>query len=90
VAEAATGSMGARRLGRACASTTRITYFCSTGRMFSRAISTPEKLAPPIIEIDPAGNVVHSWGDLKQLDPRLHSCAFDKDNNFWVGSAPSE
>ena len=47
------------------------------------------QLAPPIIEFDTAGNVVHSWGDLKILDPRLHSCAFDKDNNFWIASAPS-
>src|SRR5215472_18110452 len=30
------------------------------------------RLAPPIIEIDPAGNMVHAWGDLKVLDPRLH------------------
>jgi len=47
------------------------------------------EMAPPIIEFDKAGNVVHSWGDLKVLDPRLHSCFFDKDNNFWVASAPS-
>lgn len=45
--------------------------------------------APPIIEVDPAGNVVHFWGDLKVLDPRLHSCHFDKDNNIWIASAPS-
>ncbi len=47
------------------------------------------KLAPPIIEFDPAGNVVNSWGDPKRLDPRLHSCRTDKDNNIWIGSAPS-
>ena len=47
------------------------------------------KLAPPIIEFDPAGNVVNSWGDLTVLDPRLHSCHVDKDNNIWIGSAPS-
>lgn len=47
------------------------------------------KLAPPIIEFDPSGNVVHSWGDLKVLDPRLHSCHFDKDDNMWIASAPS-
>jgi DNA-binding beta-propeller fold protein YncE len=46
-------------------------------------------LAPPIIELDPAGNVVNSWGDLTVLDPRLHSCFVDKDNNFWIASAPS-
>jgi sugar lactone lactonase YvrE len=47
------------------------------------------RLAPPIIEFDPAGNVVNSWGDLKLLDPRLHSCHVDKDNNIWIASAPS-
>ena len=33
--------------------------------------------------------MVNSWGDLSVLDPRLHSCFFDKDNNFWIASAPS-
>ena len=47
------------------------------------------KLAPSIIEFDPAGNVVNSWGDSKLLDPRLHSCHFDKDGNVWIASAPS-
>jgi streptogramin lyase len=47
------------------------------------------KLAPPIIEFDPAGNVVNSWGDPKLLDPRLHSCRVDRDNNIWIASAPS-
>lgn len=46
-------------------------------------------LAPPVIEIDPAGNVVNSWGDPRLLEPRLHSCHFDKDNNAWIASAPS-
>ena len=47
------------------------------------------RLAPPIIEFDPEGNVVNSWGDPKLLDPRLHSCHVDKDNNIWIASAPS-
>jgi DNA-binding beta-propeller fold protein YncE len=47
------------------------------------------RLAPPIIEFDPDGNVVNSWGDPKLLDPRLHSCHVDKDGNVWVASAPS-
>ncbi len=47
------------------------------------------KLAPPIIEFDPAGNVVNSWGDPKLLEPRLHSCRTDSDNNIWIASAPS-
>src|SRR3954451_13040881 len=39
------------------------------------------RLAPPMIEVDAAGTVVHSWGDPKLIDPRLHSCYFDKDGN---------
>jgi DNA-binding beta-propeller fold protein YncE len=58
-------------------------------------------LAPPMIEFDPAGNVVNSWGDLNLLEvpseeqklgaiaSRLHSCRFDKDNNVWIASSPS-
>jgi hypothetical protein len=58
-------------------------------------------LAPPMIELDPAGNVVNSWGDLNLLEvpteeqhlgaiaSRLHSCRFDKDNNVWIASSPS-
>ena len=46
-------------------------------------------LAPPIIELDSAGNLVHSWGDPSLIDPRLHSCYFDKDDNVWIASAPS-
>ena len=46
-------------------------------------------LAPPMIELDAAGNLVHSWGDPKLIDPRLHSCSFDKENNVWIASSPS-
>lgn len=45
--------------------------------------------APLIIELDPEGNVVNSWGDPELLDPRLHSCHFDQDDNVWIASAPS-
>ena len=47
------------------------------------------RLAPPLIEFDPTGKVVHSWGDLKVMDPRLHSCHFDADGNVWIAAAPS-
>jgi DNA-binding beta-propeller fold protein YncE len=47
------------------------------------------RLAPPIIEFDPAGDVVHAWGDAATLDPRLHSCHVDTDANVWIASSPS-
>jgi hypothetical protein len=46
-------------------------------------------LAPPVIELDSAGNLVNSWGNPELLDPRLHSCYFDSENNMWIGSSPS-
>jgi len=42
-----------------------------------------------MIEFDPDGNVVHSWGDHALFDPRLHSCHFDADGHVWIASAPS-
>jgi DNA-binding beta-propeller fold protein YncE len=46
------------------------------------------RMAPPVIEIDPEGKVVNSWGDPKVLGDRLHWCHVDKDDNIWViGSA---
>jgi DNA-binding beta-propeller fold protein YncE len=47
------------------------------------------RLAPQVIEFNPAGDVVNSWGDPAKLDPRLHSCYVDKDTNIWIASSPS-
>jgi len=54
-----------------------------------RAELSAGAMAPPMIEFDAAGNVVHSWGDPKLIDSRLHSCHYDKDGNVWIASAPS-
>jgi DNA-binding beta-propeller fold protein YncE len=57
-------------------------------------------LAPLMIELDPAGSVVHSWGDPNLIEStvaglrngptqsRLHACHFDKDGNVWIASSP--
>jgi DNA-binding beta-propeller fold protein YncE len=58
------------------------------------------RLAPLMIELDPSGGVVHSWGDSNLIEgtvaglrngptaSRLHACNFDKDNNVWIASSP--
>jgi len=44
------------------------------------------QLAPSIIEFDPAGNVVNSWGDPKLLDP---ACILSRSTRTTTsGSAP--
>jgi DNA-binding beta-propeller fold protein YncE len=40
--------------------------------------------APPVIEFDPEGNVVHSFGDPDVLPIRLHGCTVDPDSNLWL------
>jgi hypothetical protein len=41
--------------------------------------------APPVIEFDPAGNVVNSWGDPEVLGlGSFHSCMVDRENNVWL------
>ena len=44
-------------------------------------------LAPPVIELDPEGNVVRGWGDPDLLGGRLHDCHVDSDQNVWIVAA---
>lgn len=47
------------------------------------------RMAPPVIEFDPSGKVLAGWGDMKNMDARLHSCHEDAEGNLWVASGPS-
>lgn len=44
-------------------------------------------LAPPVIEFDPEGNMVNSFGDPDVLPKSLHGCFVDRENNVWVAGA---
>ncbi len=43
--------------------------------------------APPVIEFDPDGNVVNTWGDPKVLPKMLHGCYVDYENNIWIAGS---
>ncbi len=45
------------------------------------------RLAPPVIELDPAGKVVRGWGDPALLGGRLHDCHVDTAGNVWIVAA---
>lgn len=45
------------------------------------------RLAPPILELDPAGNVVNAWGNPQVLGDRLHDCHVDNAGNVWIVAA---
>jgi DNA-binding beta-propeller fold protein YncE len=42
--------------------------------------------APSVIEFDPEGNVVNSWGDPDVLGAGRHACFVDYENNVWLPS----
>ncbi|MGH9356644.1 MAG: hypothetical protein ACRD10_10990 [Terriglobia bacterium] len=42
------------------------------------------KSAPPVIEFDPEGNVVNSWGDPSVLPGGPHGCFVDSHDNVWI------
>ena len=43
--------------------------------------------APPVIEFDPEGNVVNSWGDPDVVPKKLHGCTVDRENNVWLSGS---
>ena len=43
------------------------------------------RAAPPVIEFDPEGNVVNSWGDPKIVPSGIHDCYFDPEGSIWIG-----
>jgi DNA-binding beta-propeller fold protein YncE len=40
--------------------------------------------APAVIEFDPEGNVVNSWGDPETTPNTPHGCTVDPENNVWM------
>lgn len=42
--------------------------------------------APPVVEFDPEGNVVNSWGDPDILGKGRHGCFVEHDNSVWLPS----
>ena len=51
-------------------------------------VNSPETLdsvpSAPVIEFDPAGNVVNAWGDRNVLPNGLHGCFIDYQDNVWI------
>ena len=64
------------------------------GRIFilNRLNVVPEDLdgarpAPPVIELDAAGDVVRGWGDPAVIGDRLHDCHVDAAGSVWLVAA---
>lgn len=78
------GKWASARLGGICVDAKDHIFVVDRGD-----IQPKEKLVaeqePPIIELDPDGKVVNSFGDRKIVPEGIHGCFVDKDNNVWVG-----
>lgn len=74
-------------MGATCADARGHVVTLNRGNMLPIEKSLTLKSAPPIIEFDPAGNLVKAWGDRAVLPDGLHGCLFDHENNFWLGGS---
>lgn len=54
-------------------------------RDITREEAETAQQAPPIIMFDLTGNVVASWGDPNVVPNSIHGCAFDPEDNVWIG-----
>src|SRR6266853_946622 len=43
--------------------------------------------APAVIEFDPEGDVINSWGDREILPEGIHGCFVDYQNNVWISGS---
>jgi DNA-binding beta-propeller fold protein YncE len=70
-------------LGGVCTDAHDHIYVLSRGNLWTKEanIATP---APPVIEFDPDGNVVGSWGDRAKMPKQLHGCFIDYQGNVWI------
>jgi DNA-binding beta-propeller fold protein YncE len=74
------------QLGAVCVDANDHIFVMSRGDLWTKEefIVTP---APPVIEFNPEGDVVNSWGDRATLPDELHGCFFDKQGNFWTAGS---
>src|ERR1019366_5011189 len=70
-------------LGGVCVDAQDHVFVLSRGDLWPKeaAIAIP---APPVIEFDPDGKVVNSWGDRNKLPKQLHGCSIDYQGNIWI------
>ena len=70
-------------LGGTCVDAQDHVFVLSRGDLWPKEefIATP---APAVVEFDPEGNVVNSWGKREVMPRKLHGCSFDSQGNFWI------
>jgi hypothetical protein len=74
-------------LGAVCTDKHDHVFVMSRGNLWPKesvAVGFIINPAPAVIEFDPEGNVVNSWGNRDLLPNLLHGCFIDSQGNFWT------
>jgi DNA-binding beta-propeller fold protein YncE len=75
-------------IGGVCTDTQDHVFILNRGGLTENELDSGRQ-APPVIEFDPEGNVVNSWGDRGILPEALHGCFVDHENNIWISGSDS-
>jgi DNA-binding beta-propeller fold protein YncE len=70
-------------LGGVCLDAQDHVFILSRGDLWPKEALIAQP-APPVIEFDPDGNVVNSWGDRAKMPKTLHGCFVDYQGNIWI------
>ena len=70
-------------LGGVCVDANDHVFVLSRANLYP-GIAEIAQAAPAVMEFDPAGSVVNSWGDRQVLPEALHNCTFDAQGNIWI------
>jgi DNA-binding beta-propeller fold protein YncE len=69
-----------------CADTQDHVFIVNQGNLTENELDAGHQ-APAVIEFDPEGDVVNSWGDREILPEGLHGCFVDYQNTVWLSGS---
>ena len=75
-------------LGGVCVDAQDHVFILNRGGLTENELDSGRQ-APPVIELDPEGDVVNTWGDRGMLPEALHGCFVDRENNVWISGSGS-
>jgi DNA-binding beta-propeller fold protein YncE len=73
-------------IGGVCTDSKDHVFILNRGNLTENELDSGRQ-APPVIEFDPQGAVVNSWGDRDSLPVGLHSCFVDYQDNVWISGS---
>jgi DNA-binding beta-propeller fold protein YncE len=73
-------------IGGVCVDSEDHIFVLNRGDLTSNELDAGQQ-APPVLEFDSKGSLLHSFGDAKVVPLDLHGCTVDYQNNIWMAGA---